>query len=218
MKNKQVFSVVTAGFLLALMVIFLTRTVRAEAQTQQGARKILIAYFTRPESDGVDTVSGASRVVVDGKVSGNVELAANSIQKAAGGDLFVIRTVRTYPAGHRPLLETAQSEQKANAHPPLAAHIPNLQNYDTIFIGYPIWWYDLPMPLYRFFDEYNFAGKTIITFTVHGGSRFSGTVEKIITLEPQAAVSREGLALSRNDVARSERDIIAWLRRLGMAK
>jgi hypothetical protein len=74
------------------------------------------------------------------------------------------------------------------------------------------------MPLYSFFDEYNFAGKTIIPFTVHGGSRFSGTVEKIITLEPEAAVSREGFAVSRNDVARSGRDVTAWLRRLGIVK
>jgi flavodoxin len=169
-----------------------------------------------PETDGVDTVSGASRVVVDGKVSGNVEFAANCIHRAVGGDLFAIRTMRTYPGEHNALTEAAEEEQKANARPPLTTHITNLQDYDTIFLGYPIWWYDLPMPLYSFFGEYNFAGKTIIPFTVHGGSRFSGTVEKIIALEPQATVSGEGLAISRNAVARSERDITAWLRRIGV--
>jgi flavodoxin len=175
-------------------------------------------YFSMPETDGVDAVSGASRIVVDGKVSGNVEFVATCIQKAIGGDLFAIRTVRSYPGEHNALTEAAEEEQKANARPPLATHITNLQDYDTIFLGYPIWWYDLPMPLYRFLDEYNFAGKTIIPFTVHGGSRLSGTVEKIVRLEPQAAVVREGLALSRNDVARSERSIIAWLRRIGVTE
>ncbi|MDR0639724.1 MAG: hypothetical protein LBG27_12630, partial [Spirochaetaceae bacterium] len=83
---------------------------------------------------------------------------------------------------------------------------------------YPIWWYDLPMPIYSFLDEYNFSGKTIIPFTVHGGSRLSGTVERIVRLEPRASVITDGLAISRNDVTRSERDVIAWLRRLGMVK
>lgn len=203
---------------LAVFVFCVMAVMHIDAQSQTGARKILIAYFSLPETDGVDTVSGASRVVVNGAVSGNVQFVANSIEKAVGGDLFVIKTVQPYPNTHRPLLETAQNEQKANARPRLAAHIPDLQNYDTIFLGYPIWWYDLPMPLYSFLDEYNFAGKTIIPFTVHGGSRFSGTVEKIVQLEPQSTVIRDGLAVSRNDVARSERDVTAWLRRLGMVR
>ncbi|GHV01301.1 flavodoxin [Spirochaetia bacterium] len=203
---------------LAILVFSVMTVIHLNAQSQTGRGKILIAYFTLPETDGVDTVSGASRVVVDGKVSGNVEFVANIIHKAVGGDLFVIRTARTYPGEHRPLLEAAQNEQKANARPPLAAHISSPQNYDTIFLGYPIWWYDLPMPIYSFLDEYNLAGKTIIPFTVHGGSRFSGTVEKITQLEPGAVVSKEGIAISRNDAARSERDVTAWLRRLGMVR
>jgi flavodoxin len=192
--------------------------ITANAQSPTGAQKVLVAYFSMPETSGVDTVSGASRIVVDGTVMGNVEFVANCIQKTVGGDLFTIRTARTYPGEHNALTEAAQQEQRANAHPALATHITNLQDYDTIFLGYPIWWYDLPMPLYSFFDEYNFSGKTIIPFTVHGGSRLSGTVEKIVRLEPQAAVVREGLALSRNDVARSERSIIAWLRRIGITE
>jgi hypothetical protein len=74
------------------------------------------------------------------------------------------------------------------------------------------------MPIYSFLDEYNFSGKTIIPFTVHGGSRLSGTVERIVRLEPRASVITDGLAVSRNDVTRSERDVIAWLRRLGIVK
>jgi flavodoxin len=200
-----------------LLFVF-TAVFPISAQTQSGAKKILVAYFSMPETDGVDTVSGASRVVVDGKVSGNVEFVASRIQKAVDGDLFVMRTVRNYPGEHNALTETAQQEQRANARPPLATHIRNLQDYDIIFLGYPIWWYDLPMPLYSFLDEYNFAGKTIIPFTVHGGSRLSGTVEKIVRLEPRATVISDGLAVSRNSVARSERDVITWLRRIGVAE
>jgi len=192
--------------------------IMVSAQSQAGSKKILIAYFTMPETDGVDTVSGASRLVVDGAVTGNVQFVATIIQRATGGDLFVIRTVQTYPGTHRPLLDTTQNEQRTNARPRLATQISSLQEYDTIFLGYPIWWYDLPMPLYSFLEGYNFAGKTIIPFTVHGGSRLSGTVEKISRLQPQATVITDGLAVSRNDVARSERDVTAWLRRLGVVR
>jgi len=203
---------------LAFLVFFVTATIMVSAQSQAGSRKILIAYFTMPETDGIDAVSGASRLVVDGTVTGNVQFVANAIQRATGGDLFAIRTVQTYPGTHRPLLDTAQNEQRTNSRPRLATQISSLQEYDTIFLGYPIWWYDLPMPLYSFLEEYNFAGKTIIPFTVHGGSRLSGTVEKISGLQPQATVITDGLAVSRNDVARSERDVTAWLRRLGVVR
>ena len=203
---------------LAVLVFIVTATIIVSAQSQAGSKRILIAYFSMPETDGLNAVSGASRLVVDGTVTGNVQFVANAIQRATGGDLFAIRTVQTYPETHRPLLDMAQNEQRTNARPRLATQISSLQEYDTIFLGYPIWWYDLPMPLYSFLEGYNFAGKTIIPFTVHGGSRLSGTVEKISGLQPQATVITDGLAVSRNDVARSERDVTAWLRRLGVVR
>ena len=163
--------------IVCAVIAFCVMTVMTvNAQSQKGEGKILIVYFTMPESSGVDAISGASRVVVDGKVTGNVEFIANCIQRATDGDMFAIRTIQTYPGEHQPLLETAQNEQKANARPRLAARIPDLQNYNTIFIGYPIWWYDMPMPLYSFFGEYNFAGKTIIPFIVHGGGGVFETI------------------------------------------
>lgn len=205
-------------FVLPLFVFCVMAAAQAGAQSQTGAGKILVAYFTLPETGGTDAVSGASRVIVDGKVTGNVEFVAALIQKTVGGDLFAIKTVQTYPGGYNQLLEATQNEQRVNARPRLATHISDLQSYDTIFLGYPIWWYDLPQPLYTFLDEYNFAGKTIIPFTVHGGSRLFSTVEKITQLEPRANVIQDGLAVSRNSVARSERDVIPWLRRIGVTR
>ena len=156
MKKKEIFPLATAVLAFCIIVI---APLCAQSQTETG--KTFIAYFSLPETSGVGAVSGASRVVVDGKVSGNVEFVARHIQKTVGGDLFAIQTVETYPGEHRPLLDAAKNEQSANARPPLATHIRDLQNYDTIFLGYPIWWYDLPMPIYSFLDEYDFAGKTL---------------------------------------------------------
>jgi flavodoxin len=90
-----------------------------------------------------------------------------------------------------------------------------VQNYDIIFLGYPNWYADLPMPLYSFLEQNNFAGKTIILFTTHSSSGLSRTVETITRLQPQANVVSDALSIQRDNVPRSERDIVAWLRRLG---
>ncbi len=181
-----------------------------ESDQKMSGSNILIAYFTVPETDGVDTVAGASRVVTGNDVMGNTQFVATEIQKDLGGDLFAIQTVQDYPGTHEALLDFAYDEKSRNARPELASHIENLDNYDYIFVGYPNWNADLPMPLYTFFDEYDFSGKTIIPFVTHGGSGFSSTVRTIEELEPNATVIESGLSLSRNNVANAQADIEAW--------
>ena len=179
-------------------------------QSNATGSKILITYFTVPETDGVDTVANASRVSKDGKVIGNTEFIASIIQETLGGDLFAIETVQDYPGSHEPLLEFAYDEKSDNARPELSTHIENLSEYDVIFVGFPNWNADLPMPLYSFFEEYDFSGKTVIPFVTHGGSGFSGTIRTIKDLEPNATVIEEGLSVSRNNVANAEDDVKAW--------
>lgn len=102
-----------------------------------GNGNILVAYFSVMETDGVDTVAGASRVAVDGAVLGNNEYIAQIIQRETGGDLFSIETVQEYPTTHEPLLEFAYEEKADNARPELATQIENLDSYDVIFLGFP---------------------------------------------------------------------------------
>ena len=172
---------------------------------------ILIAYFTVPETDGVDTVAGASRVVVDGEVLGNNQYIAQLIQQEAGGDLFAIETVQEYPGTHDSLLEFAYNEMSENARPELATQIENLDSYDVIFLGYPNWNADLPMPLYTFLEQYDFSGKTIIPFTTHGGSGFSRTISTIQEIQPNANVVEEGLSISRNNVPDAQSTVTEWI-------
>lgn len=151
-----------------------------------GSSDILIAYFSVPEdvdTEGIDTDAGASIVVDDGQVKGNLEYTAGIIQQTTGGDLLRIETV---------------------------------DQYDTILLGYPNWWGDMPMPLYTFLEENDFAGKTIIPFTVHGGSGFSDTVDTIAQLQPDTQVSSDGLSISRNDVADAADEITSWAEGLGL--
>ncbi len=205
----------------------MTESQDASVQTKQDGTentnsRILIAYFSVPEdvdTDGVDAVSGASIVVKDNEVMGNTEYVAKTIQKTIGGDLFRIETVDKYPLDHETLVNQAADEQDDSARPELAAHIENLERYDTIILGYPLWWYDLPQVMYSFFDEYDFSGKTIIPFDVHRGSRLSSTPDTIQELEPDATVISDGFAVVHETAAESISDVAAdveeWLHGLG---
>ena len=191
----------------------------SSAEAEQSAvsdGNILIAYFSVPETDGVDTVAGARRVVVDGEVLGNNQYIAQLIQQETGGELFRIETVQEYPGSHDPLLEFAYNEKADDARPELSTHIENLESYDTIFLGYPNWNADLPMPLYTFLEEYDFSGKTIIPFTTHGGSGFSGTISTISELQPDASVIEDGLSISRNSVPDAQSDVADWIEGLNL--
>ena len=185
-------------------------TSTAENMQSDSETNILIVYFTVPETDGVDAVASASRVVTGDGILGNTEFIAAEIQKNLGGDLFAIETVQEYPGSHEPLLDFAYNEKSDNARPELSTHIENLDDYDYIFIGYPNWNADLPMPLYTFFEEYDFSGKTIIPFVTHGGSGLSGTVQTIQELEPNAVVVEAALSVSRNSVQDAQADVKTW--------
>lgn len=193
-----------------------TESTETSGTTETGNGNILIAYFSVMETDGVDTVAGASRVAVNGEVLGNNEYIAQIIQRETGGDLFSIETVQDYPTTHDPLLEFAYNEKADNARPELATQIENLDRYDVIFLGYPNWNADLPMPLYTFLEEYDFSGKTIIPFTTHGGSGFSRTIQTISDLQPNAIVISDGLSISRNSVSGAESDVVDWVNGLNL--
>ena len=180
--------------------------------------KVLIVYFSMPEDidvDVVDAVSGASIVVKDNLVFGNVEYMANVINKTIGGNLFQIKTEEDYPLNHEALVDRAAQEQDDNARPVLSTHVENIDAYDTIFLGYPNWWGDMPQALYTFLEEYDLSGKAIIPFCPHGGSGFSNTINTIEELQPNATISEDGLSISRDDVVNSEDTIVEWLNDLG---
>lgn len=190
-----------------------------DAGAEAAGSSILIAYFTMPEDvdpAGADAVAGASIVVRDGEILGNVEYMAQTIQQAVGGDLLRIETAEEYPLEHEALVDFAAEEQEAGARPELATQIENLEQYDTIFLGYPNWWGDMPQALYTFLESYDLSGKTIIPFCPHGGSGFSRTQSTIAELQPEATVREDGLAISRNDVADSAEQVTAWAKGLGL--
>ena len=194
-----------------------SNAVTEAVQNNTDNENILIAYFSVPENvdtDGIDANSGASIVVKNKDVLGNMQYMAMTIQEAIGGELFRIETKEKYPLEHETLVNQAKEEQNEEVRPELATHIENVEQYDMIFLGYPNWWGDMPQPLYTFLEEYDFSGKTIIPFNSHGGSGFSNTIEEIKKLQPNATVRDDGLSISRNDVADSEQEMTDWAKGL----
>lgn len=176
---------------------------------------VLIAYFSEPLSDGVDANTSASRVLVNGDLYGSVEYMAAVIGEATGGDMVRIQTATAYPGNFDDLAAQADNERQNDIRPELATRIEDFDEYDVIFVGYPIWWYQMPMAMYSFFDEYDFSGKTLIPFSCHGGSGWSGTVDDIAGMEPSATMVN-GYSISRNSVAGSADGIREWLGQIGM--
>ena len=85
-----------------------------------------------------------------------------------------------------------------------------MEQYDRVFIGYPIWWGDMPAIVKGFLESYDFTGKTVIPFRTHGGSSFAGTPATIQSLEPGAKML-DGLTISRNNIQDAEQEIVSWV-------
>ncbi len=175
--------------------------------------KVLVTYFSVPEdvdTSDVDAVAGASVLVSNGTTLGNIEFMAGIIQRETGADSYRIVEQNAYPCNHEPLIDQAQQEQRNHDRPSIVGQLPDLSGYDVIFLGYPNWWGDMPMILYTFLDNVDLSGKTVIPFCVHGGSGFSGTVQTLQEMEPNANIIDE-LTISRNSIAGAEQEIVNWV-------
>ena len=172
--------------------------------------KVLIAYFSEPLPDGVDASTSASRLVINDNVVGSVEYLAQLIRQNTGGDMVRIQTATPYPGNFDDLADQANQERQNNVHPALSTNIEDFDNYDVVFVGYPIWWYQMPMAMYSFFDKYDFKGKTIIPFATSGSSAITGSAAALKKSYP-ALNWKEGRLLNRAD----EKSMRAWLDRLG---
>lgn len=184
-------------------------------------KKPLIVYFSMPETDNPHNMTREeenSAVVIDGKVLGNTQYVAQLIQEMTGGDIFRILPQKPYPTDHRTLVDLAEKEQNQDARPAIKGKIDAPEAYDTIFIGYPNWWGDMPMILYTFLEQYDFSGKTIIPFCTHGGSGFSRTIQTIQDKQPGATVIRDGYSLSRSRMERAPSGVVAWLTEIDLKK
>ena len=195
-------------------------TAEAESSEAGAQSSLLVAYFSYAENaalpDDVDASASASIQPWNGALTGNTGVVADMIAQATGADLFSIRTVEQYPDTYDATLYQGQQEQSDGARPELATHLENLDSYDTIFLGFPNWWGDMPMAVYTFLDEVDLSGKTVIPFVTSGGSGFSNTISTIQQMEPQATV-QEGLSIGASSATGAQQQVESWLSELGLA-
>ena len=179
---------------------------------------VLIAYFSRSGNtniaDGVDAVSSASLTVnEDGSTLGNTEQIAGWIAEMTGGDLFLIQTEYTYPVDYDQTVEVGEGQDIDGYHPNLISHLEQVEQYDTVYLIYPIWHYTLSVPTAAFLDEYDFSGKTIYAFAANAGSRFADSIEKIQAAEPEATVI-EGIYVSQREMDGAKDAVTAKIQEL----
>lgn len=183
--------------------------------TASNNSKSIIAYFSLPETKG--SAKEDSTITVNGETLGNTQYVANLIKEHTGADIFRIEAVKNYnTSDHQALIDDAKEEQNNNARPEIKSKINNFEDYDTIFIGYPIWWSDLPQILYTFLESYDFSDKNVYLFSTNGGSGLAGTVSTINNKLSSANVNTNAFALNRNNMEQAPRQVTSWLNELGL--
>lgn len=194
-------------------------------QSEETDDHVLIAYFSRigniDSEHEVDAISSASVVTQGDDLLGNMEYMAKLIQDVAGGDIHFIETSEQYPSEYdssddNALDVQANKENRENARPELAAHIDDINTYDTVFLGFPNWYGDMPMAVYSFLDEYDLSGKKIYLFNSSGGGGPRNAYEEVSNLEPDAEVEKNIFSVSHSQVSElTDQDIQEWLSEIG---
>ena len=192
------------------------------SRKSQSSGKILIAYFTLADNyknpSNVDAVSRASLNIEGKEMIGHTEYLASAIQKETGGDLFSVVVKNLYPSDYDTITDMGLEEQEKNARPKLSSHVKNMDQYDTIFVGFPIWWDTMPQAMFTFLEEYDFSGKRIIPFATHGGYGVGSSVKDIQKLCPAANVEKDIFASHRDKVSKKTKELGKWIEKLGIKK
>ena len=162
----------------------------------------LIIYYSRK---GENYVSGAIKQLA----KGNTEIAAEYIQKAVGGDLFEIETVRDYSPSYMTCIEEAKAELQSSARPELKRYLDSLDGYDNIFICGPCWWGTFPMAVFTQLEKLDWTGKKVMALMTHEGSGLGGSERDLKKLCKGASFGK-GFSVAGHDAARSEAQVAAW--------
>lgn len=167
-------------------------------------------------ADGTENTAGEGNALIAYfSWSGNTEAVAQEIQNQTGADLFEIVPAEPYTDDYDELLDIAREEQSSDARPAIADTV-DLSGYDTVYLGFPNWWGDMPMIIYTFLDEYDLSGKTVAPFNTSGGSGFSGSLDTMAEMEPDAEIT-EGPSLGSDEAEDCADAVADWLNSIGLA-
>ena len=187
--------------------------------TDENESNILIAYFTwadntvveDPSSVDVDATTSASVLA-----PGNTAKLASWIRQEVGGDLHSIVVEEPYSSDYDQCLDRAADEKADNARPALASHVDNMEDYDIVFLGFPNWWYTLPMPVLTFVEEYDWSGKTVVPFVTHGTGGLASTIRDLAAALPEDVTILEPIGVYRPEVDGAQSAVQEWIARLNL--
>ena len=181
------------AILMSSLLLPLAAAGRAASVGPAGAAsdtgKLLVAYFTR---------------------SGNTRTVAGLLSRDLQADLFEIEPATPYPADYFATVERATQERERNYLPPLKARVETLADYDTVFLGFPIWGASAPPVISSFLARQHFAGKTIVPFNLHGGYGLGNSREVIARVAPQSRLT-EGFVMEGMQERRTTERVREWL-------
>ena len=195
------FALLVAGLLMSVSCSGNGATKPKEVMEKKA--KVLIVFFSH---------AGENYAVGNIKV-GNTKLVADEIQKVTGGDEFEIVADKNYDLPYNDLVNVAKEETEKGEKPSFKGEIKNIDDYDTVFIGGPIWWGTYPRVMFTFFDKYDLNGKTIIPFSTHEGSGLGSVVEDLKTLYPNATF-KEAFSIYGTETRKDLSKVDKWLKRL----
>lgn len=165
--------------------------------------KKLVVFYSRADENYVNGMIKKLEV-------GNTEVAAGIIEKLTDAKMFKIEQMQPYSKDYNECIAQAQADQKRDARPELKNYPETLEDYDTIYLGFPNYWGTMPMAVFTFLEHFDFSGKRIRPFCTHEGSGWGNSIKDIQRLCPDAKIEK-GLAIHGGSVERSERDIERWI-------
>ena len=197
--------------LISLILAMTLLCAAIPAFAEEAPAHILVVYFSRAgENYDVGVIE-----------EGNTAKMGRIIAEQTGADIFELVPVVPYPEDYDSCLEVATEEQQTGARPEYEGTIENWDQYDTVFIGFPIWWGEIPNIVYTFMEGYDFTGKTVIPFNTHEGSGQSHSQRDIEGLLTSATVLK-GLAVrggkAQNDAEGTGADVANWLKQIGLTQ
>lgn len=212
MNKKLKIGVICSIIVMTILTLYIVKN--AKKNSSVGLDSSIV---NQRQKEGQTILNNNKVLVVYFSYGGNTQKLAKLVSDKVGGYFIRIETVKNY-SEYSKLFDYTKSERDNNERPELKDLNINIEDYDTIFIGYPIWWYTLPMPVFSFLDKYDLSGKTIIPFNTHRGSGDGGTYDTIKSIEPGAKVLK-GLPISGDDMNRDQSDKVDnWLKELGLVK
>ncbi|BDR56825.1 flavodoxin [Xylocopilactobacillus apis] len=173
-------------------------------KTPTESNKPLIVFFSRTGQN-----YGGSNLKI-----GNTHRIANFIAERTGGDLYEIVPAKDYPKTYDATTAQAQKEQQSNDRPKIKNKMPDVSKYETIFIGYPIWWSEPPMIVLTFLEQVDLKNKKVVPFDTNAGSGFGDSIEILKKAAPKSKFL-EGFEIAGSEAAGAKNKVNSWLKSIG---